>query len=81
MAVGAQVGKNVADCSIDRKREYKDNTDGIEEEQYFNWSKRCYSMGCIVIKLEETQLTSIALPVFLSNLFRTQRRILMRLFW
>lgn len=35
-----------------------------------------YGMSCITTKLEETQLTSIALSVFVTNLFRIQRRIL-----
>lgn len=42
----------------------------------FSLSKRCYGMSCITTKLEETQLTSIALSVFVTNLFRIQRRIL-----
>ena len=33
-------------------------------------------MGCIVTKLEETQLTSIALSVFVMNLFKIQKQIL-----
>lgn len=33
-------------------------------------------MGLIVTKLEETQLTSIALSVFVMNLFKIQKRIL-----
>ena len=45
-------------------------------ERTFSLSKRCYGMSCITTKLEETQLTSIALSVFVTNLFRIQRRIL-----
>ena len=45
-------------------------------ESTFSLSKRCYGMSCITTKLEETQLTSIALSVFVTNLFRIQRRIL-----
>ncbi len=33
-------------------------------------------MSCITTKLEKTQLTSIALSVFVTNLFKMQRRIL-----
>lgn len=58
-----------------------DNTDRIEVERYFSRSKRCYGLGCIVTKLEETLLTSIALSVFVSNLFKIQRQIHLRLFW
>ena len=59
-----------------KKLEYQDNTDRIEVERTFSLSKRCYGMSCITTKLEETQLTSIALSVFVTNLFRIQRRIL-----
>lgn len=59
-----------------KKQEYQDNTDRIEAERTFSLSKRCYGMSCITTKLEETQLTSIALSVFVTNLFRIQRRIL-----
>lgn len=58
-----------------------DNTNRIEVERYFSRSKRCYDPGCIVAKLEETQLTFIALYVFVSNLLRIQKRIHLRLFW
>ena len=61
---------------VDKKQEYQDNTDRIEVERTFSLSKRCYGMSCITTKLEETQLTSIALSVFVTNLFRIQRRIL-----
>lgn len=36
----------------------------------------CYGMSCITTKLLETQMTSIALSVFVTNLFRILRRIL-----
>lgn len=49
-------------------------------ERSFSLGKRCYDMGCIVTKLEETQLASIALSVFVMNLFKIQRRILYALF-
>ena len=39
-----------------------------------------YGMDCITNKLEETQLTSIALSVFVTNLFKIQKRILFTLF-
>lgn len=52
------------------------NTDRIAVEREFSLDKRCYGMGCIVTKLEETKLTSIALSVFVSNLFKIRRRIL-----
>lgn len=78
---GPKLGRPSPTVQIDRKQEYKDNTDRIEVERYLSRSKRCYGMGCIVTKLEETQLTSIALSVFVSNLFWIQRRMFLRLFW
>lgn len=83
---GPKLGRPSQDAQTGKEREYKaqmrlDNTDRIEVERYFSRSKRCYGLGCIVTKLEETQLTSIALSVFVSNLFRIQRRIHLRLFW
>lgn len=78
---GPKLGRPSLNAQTDKKQEYQDNRDRIEVERYFSRSKRCYGLGCIVTKLEETQLTSIALSVFVSNLFRLQRQILLRLFW
>ena len=77
---GPKLGRPSPDAKTDKKQGYQDNRDRIEVERFFSRSKRCYGMGCIVTKLEETQLTSIALSVFVSNLFRIQRRMLLRLF-
>ncbi len=57
-----------ANVKVDKKQEYWDNTDRIEVERTFSLCKRCYGMDCITTKLEETQLTSIALSVFVTNL-------------
>ena len=65
----------------DKKVEYKDNTDRIEVEREFSLEKRCYGLGKIVTKLEATQFTSIALSVFVANIFKIQRRILFTLFY
>lgn len=46
----------------------QDNTGRIEVERTFSLSKRCCGMSCITTKLEKTQLTSIALSVFVTNL-------------
>ncbi len=43
------------DARIDKKQEYRDNTDRIEAERFISRNKRCYGMGCIVTKPEETQ--------------------------
>lgn len=50
-------------------------------ERAFSLDKRCYGMGLITTKLEETQLVSIVLSVFVSNLFKMQRQILFALFY
>ena len=77
---GPKLGRPSATAKAFKKQEYQDNTDRIEVERTFSLSKRCYGMNCITTKLEETQLTSIALSVFVTNLFRIQRRILCALF-
>ena len=73
---GPKLGRPSAAVKVDKKQEYQDNTDRIEVERTFSLSKRCYGMDCITTKLEETQLTSVALSVFVMNLFKIQRRIL-----
>lgn len=72
---GPRLGRPSKDNRADKKQEYQDNTDRIEVERFISRSKRCFGMGLIVTKLETTQLTSVALSVFVSNLFRIQRRI------
>ena len=73
---GPKLGRSRATAKVNKKQECQDNTDRIEVERTFSLSKRCYGMNCITTKLEETQLTSIALSVFVTNLFRIQKRIL-----
>ena len=73
---GPKLGRPSSNVKTDKKQEYQDNTDRIEVERAFSLDKRCYGMGLITTKLEETQMTSIALSVFVSNLFRMQRQIL-----
>lgn len=65
----------------EKKQEYQDNTDRIEVERSFSLSKRCYGLGLIKTKLYDTTLTSIALSVFVTNLYKIQSRILFALFW
>ena len=77
---GPKLGRPSANAKVDKKQEYQDNTDRIEVERTFSLNKRCYGMDCITTKLEETQLTSIALSVFVTNLFKIQKRILFTLF-
>ena len=63
----------------EKKQEYQDNTDRIEVERSFSLSKRCYGMDLIRTKLYDTTLTSIALSVFVTNLFKIQSQILFAL--
>lgn len=78
---GPKLGRPTETSKVDKKIEYQDNTDRIEVERSFSLSKRCYGLGLIKTKLEETTLTSISLSVFVTNLFKIQARILSALFW
>lgn len=60
----------------EKKQEYQDNTDRIGIEREFSVEKHSYGMGLITTKLEATQLSSIALFVFVANLFKMQRKLL-----
>ena len=60
----------------EKKQEYQDNTDRIGIKREFSLEKYSYGLGLITIKLEATQLSSFALFVFVSHLFKMQRRIL-----
>ena len=72
---GPKLGRPGETAKADKKIEYQDNTDRIEVERTFRLSKRCYGLGLIRTKLEETTLTSIALSVFVTNLFKILPRI------
>ena len=78
---GPKLGRPCINAKVDKKQEYQDNIDRIEVERTFSLSKRCYGMDCITTKLEETQLTSIVLSVFVTNLFKIQKRILCALLY
>lgn len=65
----------------EKKQEYQDNTVRIEVERSFSLSKRCYGMDLIRTKLYDTTLTSIALSVFVTNLFKIQSQILTALIY
>lgn len=53
------------------KQQKRDQKDRIEVERFFSLDKRCFGAGLIVTKLSETTLASIALSVFVANLFET----------
>jgi IS5 family transposase len=77
---GPRLSRPSVTAKVDKKQEYQDNTDRIEVERIFGLSKRCYGMNYITTKLEETQLSSIVLSVFVMNLFKIQKRILCTFF-
>lgn len=71
---GPKLGRpNPETSKKDKKLAYQDNTDRIAVEREFSREKRCYGLGKIVTRLETTQLTSIALSVFVANLFKIQQ--------
>lgn len=78
---GPKLGRPSKLTKSDKKIEYQDNTDRIEVECRFTLTKRCYGMGKIMTKLEDTQFTSIVLSVFVANIARMQQRILSTLFY
>ena len=80
---GPKLGRPSATKQLakEKKQEYQDNTDRIEVERSFSLSKRCYGLGLIRTKLYDTTLTSIALSVFVTNLFKIQARIHFVLIW
>ena len=76
---GPKLGRPSKDNEYDKAIEYKDNVDRIEVERSFSLSKRCYGMDLIKTKLEETTMATIALSVFVTNLFKIQSRIFFEL--
>ena len=66
---GPKLGRPKANEPKQTKQEYQDNVDRIEVERFFSVDKRCSGAGLIMTKLEETSLCSIALSVFVTNLF------------
>jgi len=67
---GPKLGRPAKDNEYSKKIEYQDNVDRIEVERAFSLSKRSYNLGLIKTKLKETTMTSIALSIFVTNLFK-----------
>lgn len=67
---GPKLGRPAKDIEINKHEEYQDNVDRIEVERAFSLGKRCYNLGLIKTKLKETTLSSIALSIFVMNLFK-----------
>lgn len=79
---GPKLGRPSAEAiKTDKKIEYQDNTDRIEVERRFSLTKRCYGLGKLMTKLSETQLTSIALSVFVANLCKKTQQVFFTLFY
>jgi hypothetical protein len=78
---GPKLGRPAKDNEYDKKVKYQDNVDRIEVERVFSLSKRCYGLGLIKTKLKETTMTSIALSIFVTNLFKIQSRYFLRFVW
>ncbi len=76
---GPKLGRPSKNREHDKAIEYQDNVDRIEVERTFSLSIRCYGMGLIKTKLEETTRATIALSVFVTNLFKIQSCIILRL--
>lgn len=66
---GPKLGRPKKDGTKTSKEEYQDNTDRIEVERFFSVDKRCNGAGLIMTKLQDTSVASIALSVFVTNLF------------
>lgn len=71
---GPKLGRPSKDDEHTKEIEYQDNVDRIEVERLFSLSKRCYNLGLIKTKLKETTMTSIALSIFVMNLFKIKSR-------
>lgn len=69
---GPALGRPSKNTKEQTKQAKEDNTDRIEVERFFSREKRCAGAGLIMTKLEQTTLTSIALSVFVANIFATE---------
>jgi hypothetical protein len=78
---GPKLGRPSKNNEYNKKVEYQDNVDRIEVERAFSLSKRCYNLGLIKTKLKETTMTSIALSIFVTNLFKISLRSFLHFVW
>jgi hypothetical protein len=81
---GPALGRPKKDAKVDKKVEYKDNTDRIAVERAFALAKHSYGLGLVVTKRGETTKSSIALSILAMNLDRilagSLRQILILIF-
>ena len=66
---GRGPGRPPKDDVQNRRTEARDEKDRIEVERFFSRDKRTCGAALIVTRLEQTSLASIALSVFVANLF------------
>ena len=69
---GPALGRPAKDALEQSIQAQADNKDRIEVERFFSREKRCAGAGLIMTKLEQTTLASIALSVFVANIFATE---------
>jgi hypothetical protein len=67
---GPALGRPRKDAVVDKKAEYRDNTDRVEVERAFSLAKGSYGLGLIRTKLEETTRGSIVLSILVMNINR-----------
>jgi IS5 family transposase len=77
---GPALGRPRKDAIIDKKAEYRDNTDRVEVERAFSLAKGSYGLGLIRTKLEETTRGSIVLSILVMNINR-KLKMFLRLFF
>ena len=78
---GKKLGRPKKDDIIDKKTEYKDNTDRIEVERKFSLAKRKFGLGLLMTKREDTTKSSILLSIIAMNLDRLAMIFLYCFFW
>ena len=64
---GPALGRPKKNASSDKQTEYIDNADRIEVERAFSLAKRCYGLGRIMTKREDTTRSSIELSIVAMN--------------
>lgn len=71
---GPALGRPKKNIPVEEKhRAYQDAVDRIEVERDFSLAKRCFGLGLIVTKLDETTRSSISLSIIAMNLDRLLR--------
>lgn len=73
---GPKLGRPRKDDEVDKKQEYQDNVDRIEIERAFSLAKRCYGLGKLVTKLDETTRSSIMLSIIAMNVAKLEATFL-----